>query len=756
MKRILPAVLLLTLSCLPEVLVVEARGQSAIIRGAVTEESNGQPMAGVNVVLYAADELVTGSVSNADGLYALAALPAGRYVIRATFVGFRAYADTLDVSAGARLIYNIELEQAEGELDEIVVQGEQGAGIVGVAAGHSVIRPADIEMIPSPDISGDLINYLTTLPGIVTVGDRGGQLFVRGGEPWQNLVLLDGMWVYQPFHILGFFSSFPTDIVQEVDVYAGGYTSEYGGRISSVMDVKSRNGDKRNYGGNVSLAPFVSGVGLNGPIYDDYASFILSYRRSVIGEGASRFVDDDLPFEFGDFFAKVHGNPSSNSQLSVSLLRTFDEGTIFEGNNQEAAEVVSWRNRAASARYLVLPRAFPVMAEFVLSLSRLTSELGPEGTPVRTSRLSGINTTVNVTHFFRDGEIQWGLFARTLETQSNLDGLFQGLNFRREYVTEVGLYLEPRWRFENGLEVQGGLRVHSFPSKEDAFVEPRVRIKYPRLRDEFSFAFGTYHQEVIGISDRRDAASVFTAWTAAPREFEVPEAIHFIGGYRRALSKSLEIGVESYYKILRHLFIPEWTAFPRFTTRLQPADGRVVGADVRIDYQKGRVHAFTTYGLSSVRYEAQQESLELWYGTSSLDFRPGHDRRHQVNAVLDLDLDVFQANVRWQFGSGLPFSRALGFDGFILLDGNVDVFRRAGSRRVIYEEPYQGVLPTYHRLDITIERSFAVRPDTRLKGLVGLINVYDRTNLFYLDVFTLRRVDQLPIIPTFGMKLEFE
>jgi hypothetical protein len=605
-------------------------------------------------------------------------------------------------------------------------------------------------------VSADLVNYLTTLPGIVTVGDRGGKLFVRGGEPWQNLVLLDGMWVYQPFHVLGFFSAFPADIVREVDVYAGGYSSEYGGRISSVFDVKSVNGDKRDYGASVSLAPFVSGVHLDGPIYDDYASFVLSYRRSVIDQGASHLIDDDLPFEFGDLFAKIHSFPSSNSQLSLSLLRTFDEGRIFEGSEIESPERVFWKNRAASLRYLVLPRAFPVMAEFLISISRLSSEQGPPGAPLRSSRLSGINTNVNITHFFRSGDIKWGLFARTLETNSELGGLFQNVVLRKEFVTEVGMYVEPRWTFSNDLTIQGGLRIHSFPSKVDTYLEPRIRATYPRLRDEFSFAFGMYHQEVVGITDRRDAASVFTAWTAVPDQFEVPEAIHFIGGYRRALSESFEIGLESYYKILNNLFIPEWTAYPRFTTRLQPAEGHAAGGDLRLDYRRGRLHAYATYGLSAVRYEAMQESLELWYGTKTLDFRPAHDRRHQVNAVVDLDLGVVQANVRWQFGSGLPFSRALGFDGFVLLDGNVDVFSQPGSRRVIYEKPFKGELPTYHRLDVSVERSFRVAPGTSLKVLAGVINVYDRSNLFYLDVFTLRRVDQLPVIPTFGMKLEFE
>lgn len=756
MKRIRVAVILLLLVSTGPLSTTDAAGQSAIIRGTVSEESSGEPMAGVNVTVSQSGELVAGSVSNVDGLYALASLSAGRYEIRASFVGFLVFADSLEVGRGERIILNIRLQQSKGELDEVVVQGERRSGVVSTRAGHAVVRPADIEMIPSPDVSGDLVNYLTTFPGIVTVGDRGGQLFVRGGEPWQNLVLLDGMWVYQPFHVLGFFSSFPSDIVREVDVYAGGYTSEYGGRISSVFDIKAQNGDKHSYGGSLSLAPFVSGVGLNGPIHDGRASFVFNYRRSVIDQAASRLVDDDLPFEFGDLFAKIHTLPSSNSQLSLSLLRTFDEGTLFEGNQLEPAEAVAWKNRAASARYIVLPRAFPIMAEFIISISRLSSELGPSDEPIRTSRLSGINTNVNITHFFRDSEIQWGLFARTLETDSNLGGAFQNLVLRREYVTEVGLYLEPRWTFDSGLELQGGVRLHSFPSKENAFFEPRLRLSWPRARDEFSLAFGTYHQEIIGISDRRDAASVFTAWTAAPLGFEVPKAIHFLGGYRRAITNSLEVGFESYYKILRHLFIPEWTAFPRFTTNLQPASGRVIGGDFRVDYQQGRVHAFATYGLSSVQYEARQESLELWYGSSRLDFRPGHDRRHQVNMVVDFDFGSFQSNVRWQFGSGLPYSRAIGFDGFILLNGDVDVFQQAGSPRVIYEEPFRGTLPTYHRLDITLERAFSVAPGARLNVLAGVINVYDRTNLFYLDVFTLRRVDQLPLIPTVGMKLEFE
>ncbi|MDA0378338.1 MAG: hypothetical protein O2899_02510, partial [Bacteroidetes bacterium] len=501
---------------------------------------------------------------------------------------------------------------------------------------------------------------------------------------------------------------------------------------------------------------FVSGFSLEGPIAVDLVSFLVSYRQSVIEEGASRLVDDELPFEFDDFFAKTHAFINANTQLSLSLLRTNDRGSVFEGNDLEDAEFVEWENRAASARYLVFPRAFPIMAEFIVSGSRLKSAQTGLTEEVRFSKLSSANTTVNVTHYHRNSEVRWGLFARTLELVSSLDGLYQGFFYRKEYATEVGAYLEPEFMLPWGWRVRAGLRIHSFPSQDTGFLEPRLRAIKVRERDEFTLAAGMFHQEIVGLTDRRDAAGIFTAWTTSTFDQGVPEAIHAIVGYRRAVTQRLEVSVEGYGKKLNNLFIPEWTAYPRFTTRIQPAEGRVLGADFRVEYKNKPFSGFVTYGLSNVRYTAKQESLELWYGDKDLDFRPAHDRRHQVNVVASLDLKPFDLDVRWQFGSGLPYSRALGFDGFMIVDGDLDVFRESGNRRVIYEEPYNGILPTYHRLDITAQRDFSLPGSAILTTHAGVINIYDRQNLFYLDVFTLRRVDQLPFIPTVGLKLAFE
>ncbi|MDX1548292.1 MAG: hypothetical protein R3247_14935, partial [Rhodothermales bacterium] len=194
-------------------------------------------------------------------------------------------------------------------------------------------------------------------------------------------------------------------------------------------------------------------------------------------------------------------------------------------------------------------------------------------------------------------------------------------------------------------------------------------------------------------------------------------------------------------------------AFPRLTTRLQPADGRVFGLDARVEVRRRGLYGYINYGLASVRYDAQQASLPLWFGVEQFRFRPAHDRRHQLNVLAATRLVGVSFSARWQFGSGLPFNRALGFDGFVLMDRGIDPFTDEGSRRVIYERPFNGVLPTYHRLDVEAERRFELGR-VAMTVQASVLNAYGRRNIFYLDVFTLQRADQLPLIPSFGLTLE--
>lgn len=737
-----------------------AQAQNATLRGFVADDSDGQPLQGVNVILTNSEGALLGAATDTDGFYAISRIPEGTYTLRGTFIGYQTYETTITLEEGIRT-FSFEITFGEAELGEVLVESErETVGAASVTAGLQTIRAQDIELVPSPDVSGDLVQYLGTLPGVVSTGDQGGQLFIRGGEPTQNLVLIDGALLYQPFHLIGFYSAFPSDIINSTDVYAGGFGARYGGRLSSVIDVSTRNGNKRRLAGAVSVAPFVSSARLEGPLVRDRVSFMVSGRTSVIEQGASNLIDDPLPYKFDDQFAKLHAELSENSQASVTAIRTYDRGVLGEedgsvlGSENEADQVI-WNNQAISARYLLLPRTLPVLAEVLLSYSSVENTFGPASAPSRSSATEQYNVAANMTHYLGASDINWGLYIRSSTLESELGGQFQNLQTDTEFITEAGIYIEPEFSWENGLRIQPGLRFQSFPSKGRNFVEPRLRAVWQLGIHRVSGAAGIYHQEIVGLNDRRDAGDVFTAWTSSPLGV-VPQAIHFIGGYQIEPRGGFEFSVEGFYKKLDNLSVAEWSAFPRFNTNLQPAEGQVYGVDLRMEIERFPFYGFINYGYSQVDYDAQQESIQFWFGTLEQRYSPPHDRRHQLNALGSVKLYGFALNARWQYGSGLPFSEALGFDEFVLVDGPVDVTERPGDTRVLYGRPYEGRLPTYHRLDVSVEREFLFSRNASATLQAGVVNTYDRNNLFYFDLFSLRRLNQLPLLPSFGLKVELK
>jgi CarboxypepD_reg-like domain/TonB-dependent Receptor Plug Domain len=732
-------------------LLKPALAQDASFRGRVIDSADGLPLHGVNVVLYAGDALYRGAVTDADGLFFLSRLTPGAYVVRVSFIGYETRRDTIALVGGQSLERNTILSPGGGALDEVLVEGERTAGVARITAGLQTIRAEELERVPSPDLSGDLASYLTTLPGVITSGDRGGQLFIRGGEPAHNLVLLDGMTIYQPFHILGFYSAFSADILQRADVYAGGYGSKYAGRVSSVMDISSRSGNLREHVRSFSVSPFVNALRIEGPLATDRLSFIASVRQSVIDRFASTYINQPLPYKFGDLFGKMHMKVSENHQLTVTALRTYDRGAL---DNVEAVggDEVRWNNTAVGGRYLVTPRRSPVLAEFLFSISRYRIEAGPRNAPDRFSSLGNFNAGINLVAYVGKSDISYGSYLRTTTIDTELGGLYQNLSLKTARLPKLGFYLEPNIHLGGGWWIRPGGTVQFF-DQFGFFAEPRFRALWQAGAHQVSFAAGRYHQELTGLNDRRDATNVFTAWADAPFG-ELTRATHAIAGYQVDVSRSVRLAAEAYLKDLENLYISEWTPLPRFTTSLQRADGLVRGADFRVEINRPVWSAYVTYGLASVTYDAQQEELALWFGSATINFRPPHDRRHQINALVQTEIAGFDVSVRWNFGSGLPYNQVQGFDAFLLLDGIVDVESEAGVRRVIYDRPYGGVLPAYHRLDVSVDRVIPFKGGT-FTAQAGVLNAYDRTNLFSLDLFTLKQTNQLPIVPILGLKIEF-
>lgn len=746
--------------------------------GFITDAGDGQSLTGATVVLQnLADSTSSyGEATDQDGLYLIDNILPGRYEVRVSFVGYESHLDTVDLAPGQQRTVNAALTSSEAILEEVVVEEEQRGNPDRVAGGER-IGPTEIERLPTLGVGGDLFSYLTMLPGTVTMADRGGQLFIRGGEPSQNMVLLDGMVLYQPFHLLGFYSAFPSEIVDHTDFYAGGFGAKYGRRLSSVIDVASRAGNKRRLNGSARLSPFTAGVHLEGPLGSQRVSGLVTARQSMIGRAAGPLLGNDLPFVFGDVFGNVHANLTDNSRLSVSAVRTYDRGTLgptpdVSALPQETIRAapfgeVRWQNWGVGARYLAVPSTLPVVTDLHISISGLRTELGPSPAPTRSSKVRTTRIAFD-TRFPGDRTtIQAGFQGSFSRLSHELGGLYQD-TFADDLTTldHIVGYIEPEIDLGAGFRLRPGLRLQFLQSRFQPFPVPRLRMSWTDGSHRVSAAGGLYYQEVVGLSDRRDAASVFTAWTNIPkhsglprddvRRGRTPRALHGILGYQVDVTSAFSLSIEGYYKHLSDLFIAEWTAFPRFTTRLQPADGRSFGGELRLEGRWGPVYAQLGYGYSNTMYDARQRTLDLWFGIEELRFRPPHDRRHQVSALVTAEVGGFDASARWQFASGRPYTRIVGFDGFAPVTEVADATDLPGTRRIIYAAPFNGVLPPYHRLDVSVERTFSLGEATELAIQATAINAYHRRNIFYLDTFTLKRVDQLPFTPSLGIALRYQ
>jgi len=725
------------------------------VRGFVSVATSGQTLPGATVALEDTSETIVRVATDGNGLYQMSDLTPGRYVLRVSFVGFQTAVDTLALVAGVQH-HDVTLAEATGSLGEAVVTDRRSAGAASVRAGFQRIRPNDIRTVPSPDISGDLATYLTTLPGVVTSGDQGGQLFIRGGEPTQNLTLLDGIELVQPFHLLGFYSAFPADIVATADFYAGSAPARYGGRLSSVLDVTARTGNLEQYEASASVSPLLVGALAEGPIRKGRSSLLVSGRRSVIDQGAAHLISDAPDFVFGDALAKLTMVPNSANRFTLTGLFSTDTGGLGDSESVRPT-ALRYTTSGAGLRYVYLPSRIPILAEVLVSLSETRSSLRsiaaePES-PERTSRLTTSRTDVNLTYSFGASVLRGGAFVHYVDTASELGGLFDGVPSDRLNSVEFGVNAEPELGLGRGLQVTPGLRLTSALEQGAVSLQPRLRVELERGIHRFTAAAGLYRQPVVGLSDRRDATSLFTAFTIAPRGRGMRSRT-IVGSYGIHPVAWFEASVEGYATQLSGLSVGRWSAVPELTTQLAQADGASSGADIRVEARvRSGAFASASVGLARVAYEATDATYDLWYGTETLRYHPPHDRRLQASAIANVPLLGFDLAARWQFGSGTPYSRALGFDVYAPTVQGGDVYTQTGTPRVIYERPYTGRLPAYHRLDVTLQRAFPIR-GAELTAQIGAINAYDRRNLLAFDVFTLQRVNQLPLLPTFSLRLE--
>ena len=298
------------------------------VKGVLFDESNGEAIPFANVVL---EGTTHGCATDLNGFFLINKVPAGEYVLKVRYMGYEEYGQKVTVENRRTVTVTIHLKPAAQMLKAVEIS-ENKAEERRVQTQVSVekLTASQIQQMPSIGGTADIAQYMQVLPGVNSTGDQGGQLYIRGGSMIQNLCLLDGMVVYNPFHSIGLYSIFETDVILNADIYTGGFGAEYGGRLSSVMDIKTRAGNKRNHTGKVGINTFGASLILEGPLKKETEqskttiTYLLTAKNSYLSK-TSPYIYDQLPRQLGmDKIAIAGGLPFDFMDLYGKLSVNMD------------------------------------------------------------------------------------------------------------------------------------------------------------------------------------------------------------------------------------------------------------------------------------------------------------------------------------------------------------------------------------------------------------------------------------------------
>ncbi len=754
--------------------------QVGTIRGFVYLKDSGEPVLFTNVILKGT---TIGNSTDVNGYFSITQIPPGNYTLLiASTLGYDSLQENVTVKAGEILTKKLFITKSDVKLKVIEISAEQEAKQTETQVSVNKIDPITIKKLPSVGGEPDLAQYLQVLPGVIFTGDQGGQLYIRGGSPIQNKVLLDGMIVYNPFHSIGLFSVFDADIIRNADVYSGGFGAEYGGRISSIMDITTRDGNKRKVAGKIAVSPFGAKVLAEGPLMKatdeskSTASFILSAKTSYLPTTSKylySYIDTaGLPFSFNDYYGKVSFNTSNGSKLNLFGFNFSDKV------NYKSVQNMRWDSYGGGANFLLVPQNSPILVTGNFAYSQYKIRLKPESDSLKTSAIKGFNMGVGFTYFMGKNEVNYGLEVLGFRTDFDFYNPSNRHISQAESTTEIGGYVKFKYVSKHKkLLLEPSFRVMYYASLANFSPEPRLGLKWnivPRIR--FKFAAGMYSQNLIAATSERDVVNLFYGFLSGPdnlpesyvdengnvieRKHKLQKANHYVLGFEFDLARHLDLNIEAYRKDFKQLTnlntnkmfddTPANSAIPEVLKNdFIIETGRAQGIDAVLKYDYKRLYLWVVYSLGYVN---------RWDGLET--YRPHFDRRHNANIVASYIAGKnrnWEFDVRWNLGSGFPFKPTGGFyeDQNFTQGINTNYVSGQGDLNYFFDEGQVKELPWYHRLDINIKRTFLFFENTKLEASLGATNVYNRKNVFYFDRVRYKRVDQLPFLPSFSLVMTF-
>lgn len=739
--------------------------QNGTVRGNVYDKASGEPVSFANVFL---ENTTLGTTTDLDGFFSLSNIPIGTYNLQVSFTGYTTITSTVEIRSGIISYQRIYLEETAVELQGVDVSAQRTQSKTDVQISTLTVTPSQIRALPSTGGVADIAQYLPVLPGIISSGDQGGQLYIRGGSPVQNRILLDGMTIYNPFHSIGFFSVFETETIKSIDVLTGGFNAEHGGRVSAIVDIKTREGNRKKYAGNVAVNPFQSKVLFEGPIQKlkdnrgGSSSFLFTAKRSYIDQTADIFynyppIDSaGLPYNFTDIYGKVSFLSGNGSKLNLFGFQ-FTDKVDFENIAQ-----LNWVTNGGGANFTLIPPNSAVVIDGTIGFSGYEIELEEADGNPRSSSITDLFARLNFSSFGNNNEVQYGFIFNGINTDFLFRNFVGNTIQQKDFTTELAGYLKYKQEL-NRIIFEPSLRLQVYASQSKVFLEPRLGFKYNAtdfLR--FKFAGGLYSQNLISSVNERDVVNLFVGFLAGPEETifkpgtreatndRLQKAVHAIVGTEIDIKNNLTLNVEGYYKDFTQLININRNKLSEEDSDFETETGEAYGVDFSMHYETKALYLWATYSLGYVNRNDGEQIYPTVF-----------DRRHNVNFLATYSFgenESWEIGLRWNLGSGFPFTPTQGFYSlFNFTEGlDTDVLTENPELGILYaDERNSARLPYYHRLDASLKKTINFSKTTKLETIVSVTNVYNRENIFYFDRVRYDRVNQLPILPSLGINFYF-
>jgi len=737
--------------------------QTGTLKGFVYDASNGEAIRFCMVQL---EGTSFGAMTDQSGNFIINKIPNGDYIVKVSIIGYEALAEPVTINFNV-VQKRFLLQPASQMLETIQVDAEGQRRVHETRTSVISITPRDLSKMPSIGGTPDFAQYLQILPGIVSTGDQGGQLYIRGGTPIQNMLLLDGMLIYNPFHSIGLFSVFDTEIINNADVYTGGFGAEFGGRISSVMDIKTKDGNKKRVSGKLEANMFGARMLLEGPFVklEEYSgtalSFILSAKGSYLEHSSKVFypyVERGLPYNYWDLYGKLSLTTKSGTKLSLFGFN-FDDKV-----NYSQVASYKWNNRGVGAHFLIIPGEVPMSMEGTLSYTAYQAAMNDAGYAPRSTALNGFLFKWIFNYFVGKSVFSAGVDVNLFTTKYSYPDVYNNVtSLDPDYTTDIAFFVKYKYNFKDILLIEPSVRLQYYASLSATPLEPRLAFKYNITKNvRLKLAGGLYSQNFVAITSDRDVVNLFYGFLSSPLESQLPsnflgkepkntlqKAQHIVLGIELDLLKYTNINIEGFFKNFSQL-----TAANRY--KKYPTDldflwekGMAYGGDITAKFEHKNFYVWAVYTLSWVKRTDEK-----------VTYFPHFDRRHNVNLLASYQWGKkrksWQADMRWNFGTGFPFTQTQAFIPNLGYGHISDNWMEKNEELFIYlADINKGRLPAYHRFDVSLKKKFFIGERHVVDLNASISNLYNYKNIFYVDRLTAKIIYQLPIIYSFGVGWSF-